>query len=158
MHRPQFPSVVCQTDRLAAFACKVQLPRGGKHINLNSIKFHDKPIYIQVFEYLRKLWQSEVNLVSKTSYWRTGEPFVATKVRSFSHVIINGTRFGACTSHRGKGTSFAFIDGRVAVRIQYLLFVKHDRRDPTKAPLSTTFAVVERFKDHNVPEMPWSSQ
>ena len=115
-------------------------------------------LYHPVFVYLRALWQREVLLVPKTSDSRAGEPFVATTVESFSHVIVNGTRFGACTSHRGQGTSFAYIDGRVAVRIQYLFRVKHDRRNRTLPSLSTSFAIVERFRNDGLLHMPWTSQ
>ena len=136
----------------------VQLPGGGKRINLNNIQIHQRSVYELVFQYLCTLWQLEVNLIPKSGNWRSSEPFVATEVKCFSYVKVNGTRFGACTSSRGKGTSFAFIDGRVAVRISYLLLVKHEQCDSTKPPLSTTLAIVKRFKDDNVPEMPWFSK
>ena len=136
----------------------VQLPPRGKSINLNMIQINDTSVYGLVFNHLRTLWHSQVKLVSKTADWRAGKPFVATAVQSFSHAIVNGTQFGACTSYRGKGTSFAYIDGRVAVRIQYILSVKHDRRDPTLAVLSTAFAIVERFTSAGIPPMPWENR
>ena len=140
------------------FEGSVELPPRGKRINLNALKIPNMSVYRHVFEFLQKLWGTEVNLVSKTGNWRAGEPFVATAVQSYSHVIVNGTKFGACTSHQGKGNSFAFIDGRIAVRIRYLLSVKHDRRDTSLPSLSTTFAIVEHFNNDGIPQMPWENK
>lgn len=136
----------------------IELPQKGMQVDLNSISINGAAVYQLAFQFLRDLWRDEVKLVSSSSNWRTGEPFVATAVELFSHVIVNGTRFGACTSHRGKGTSFAYIDHREAVRIQYIIFANHERRDTTLAPLSTTFAIVERFTNDDIPKMPWMNR
>ena len=122
------------------------------------IQINGTSLYGLVFNYLRTLWHSQVKLVSKTTDWRAGEPFVATAIQSFSHARVNGAQFGGCTSYKGKGTSFAYIDGRIAVQIQYILSVKHERRDPRLAALSTAFAIVKRFTSAGIPLMPWDNR
>ena len=127
-------------------------------MDLKSIEIDSVDVYRLVFEFLRTLWRSEVNLVSNTGSARDGEPFVGTTVVSFSHISVNGTRFGTWSSHRGKGTSYAFIDGRQAVRIRSIFQVHHDHHDITQDPLVTTFIIVVRFKKEGLPRMPWSDQ
>ncbi|ETW82454.1 hypothetical protein HETIRDRAFT_426132 [Heterobasidion irregulare TC 32-1] len=112
---------------------EVELPPRGKRINLNMIQINGTSLYGLIFNYLQILWNSQ----------QAGKPFVATAVQSFSHAHVNGIQFGACTSYRGKGISFAYMDGRIAVQIQHILSVKHECRDPRLAALLTAFAIVK---------------
>ncbi|KAI0062605.1 hypothetical protein BV25DRAFT_1915767 [Artomyces pyxidatus] len=129
-------------------------PAENKLVNLNLIGH-----YHLVFEYLRDLWADEVKLVVETGDWMNGEPYVGHTVCSFSHCFVHGMRFGASTAHRGRGCSYAFIDKRVPVRIDYIFTTTHERQDNSQPPLRTSFAIVCRFiTSDSIPDMPWYSR
>ncbi|KAI0314173.1 hypothetical protein OF83DRAFT_469510 [Amylostereum chailletii] len=115
-------------------------------------------LYQLILLHLQLLWRGNVQLVFDLGIWHPGqEPFVGTAARSFSHALVGGLRFGACTAHRGRGTSYAYMDGRVPVQIQYIIRVTHPRQDTAAPDLQASFAVVRRFvQDPSLPHMPWS--
>lgn len=136
----------------------IVLPGQGTRVDLKRIQIDGVDVYCLVFHFLREFWSPEVTLIANTDDWRAGEPFVGTNARSFPHITINGTRFGACTAHRGMGASYAFMDGQQAVRILHIFHARHDRRDTSLPSLETTFAIITRFKREGLPAMPWSDQ
>ncbi|RDX44360.1 hypothetical protein OH76DRAFT_1458045 [Lentinus brumalis] len=114
-------------------------------------------LYTRVFEYLQDLWRDTVTLIIDTATGIPGESFVATAIASYSHVRVSGIKYGASTSPRGRGCSYAYMDGRQAVRIDHLFRIVHPRQDPRLPSLETTCAVVCPFvADGDLPEMPWA--
>lgn len=113
-------------------------------------------LYGLVLRYFQHLWSEEVQLVADTASVDSGEPFVAVAIKSYSHVHVHGLRYGSFHTHRGKGSSYAYIDGRQPVRINYILYVEHIRRDHMLPQLEHACAIVQRFvRDDSIPEMPW---
>ena len=119
----------------------------------------DLGFYNIVFEYLCQLWQDEFTLVSQHSagpWGRTREPFVGENTRLHSSIVVYGHRFGCYTSLRGRGLSFAYIDGRTPVRIEYILHVVHPREHLSYPSISATLILVRRLVwDESIPKMPW---
>ncbi|OBZ66033.1 hypothetical protein A0H81_14006 [Grifola frondosa] len=130
---------------------QIQLPKQSKNINLRTLN-----LYALVFSYLRHLWEHETSLIPDTSAVTTlGEPFIPTAT-PYSHVVVNGIRYGAATAHRGAGCRYAYIHGRQPVQIDYIFHIAHSRNDPSMRPLETTCAVVRPFvADNYLPVMPW---
>ncbi|PCH36567.1 hypothetical protein WOLCODRAFT_20614 [Wolfiporia cocos MD-104 SS10] len=131
---------------------RIQFPHYSKKINLRCVG-----IYGLILRHPQDLWSADVQLVPDSASVQDGEPFVALSTPSVSHVFVDGLRYGVSTSHRGIGCSYAYIDGRTPVRIDYLLRVEHFCRDPTLPPLRLDCAVVRRFvSDPSIPAMPWN--
>ncbi|KAH9834853.1 uncharacterized protein C8Q71DRAFT_710648 [Rhodofomes roseus] len=131
---------------------RLKLPQQSR-----KVKLVDLGIYGLVLRFLQHTWGDVVHLVPATAPVDAGEPFVATNIPTYSHILVDGLRYGAYTMHRGRTSCYGYIDGRCPVRIVHLLTIKHQRRDRALAPLEITCAVVQRFfADENMPVMPWS--
>lgn len=106
---------------------------------------------------MRAEWADQVQLKPDTATLLPGESFVAVAVKSHATVDVCGLRYGASTSPHGAKSCYAYMDGRQAVRIDYLLHIVHPRDDPASPPLTATCAVVRPFQhDDSLPEMPWA--
>ncbi|ETW77181.1 hypothetical protein HETIRDRAFT_327229 [Heterobasidion irregulare TC 32-1] len=136
---------------------KIELPQQSTSVDIKRIQIGNTNIYPIVFKFLCDLWSAQVNLVSNTSNWRAGEPFVATAMWLYLHTLVNGTHFGAYTHQQGKGISYAFMDDRQAICIHHIFHVQHDRQDSNLPPLVTTLAIITRFISENLPQLPWSN-
>lgn len=76
-------------------------------------------------------------------------------VLSFSHILVNGRRFGAMTRPRGRSAQYGYIEDRMPVQIQYILRAIQPRSG--FADCVADFAVVRRFQtDQNMLEFPWA--
>lgn len=130
----------------------IQLPSQYQNVNLR--KLSNGANYNAIFRYLQTLWADEVALVPDTAPSSVGEPFVARKVRSYTHIHVMGVCYGVTLNHRGKSWRYAYIEGRVPVRIIFLFHVKQERNNAP--PLEHTLAVVQRFKEcEDDLNLPW---
>ncbi|KAI0351281.1 hypothetical protein OH77DRAFT_1567406 [Trametes cingulata] len=132
---------------------QVRFPNENRKIDLKR-----ESLYALVFTYLRRDWQDEVALIPDTSARDVpGSAFVGQRVSSFSHVVVHGQRYGASTAHRGKSHQYAYVSGRQAVRINYILQVSH--RAASGKELVANIAIVQPFIASDRAEMmPWASR
>lgn len=134
---------------------KVQFPKQSSIINLRNCD-----LYIPVFNHLRTSWQ-DVHLIPDTAPLQyRGERFVAAHVTSYSHLFVNGIRYGTAHTHRGQASRYAYINGRTPVEIQNLLHVVHRRPHTSGAhSLEADVAVVRPFVElidvEGAPYIPW---
>lgn len=71
-------------------------------------------------------------------------------------MTVNRVPYGAFTHTRGIGASYAYIDGRIPVRIAYILRLNRTCRNPRLPKLEADVAIVQRFQnDGTLPVMPW---
>ncbi|KAI0685058.1 hypothetical protein BC835DRAFT_1291206 [Cytidiella melzeri] len=113
-------------------------------------------LYGMVLVYLQRLWQNNIVLVPEMAPSHIGELFIATSVKSYTYVTVDGLRYRAATKQRGHPHQLAYINGREPVQIEWILAILHVRNDSTLPAAEHTCAVVRRFVHHaNTPEMPW---
>jgi hypothetical protein len=111
--------------------------------------------YRIALKYLQNLWEAVLPLYSDLGQDGPAHSTIFTGiVKSFSHFWMTKQRYGAATSHRGKSSRYAYIDGRIPVEIQHIFQAsqEHDLGEP----LVANFAVVRRFlRGNDIPEFPW---
>ncbi|KAH9932536.1 uncharacterized protein B0H18DRAFT_903868, partial [Fomitopsis serialis] len=133
---------------------RVKLPSQSKKLKLRQLG-----VYALILCFLQETWSKSVQLVADTAPADAGEPFVAVNIPSYSNILVDGLRYGAYDTHRGRNSCYAYIDGRVPVRITHIFHVRHSRRDRSLAALECTCAVVQRFVyDEDIPDMPWATR
>lgn len=111
--------------------------------------------YHAVFEHLRVLWSSKVELVPDVELTEhAGQMSFTGEVESFSHVWIKKLRYGAASHHRGRSAQYAYIDNRVPVHIQHIFRLTQTLENGEK--LSTGCAIVRRFQPNaDITDFPW---
>ncbi|KAJ7246650.1 hypothetical protein C8J57DRAFT_1438153 [Mycena rebaudengoi] len=96
----------------------VQLSQFPKSLTIRSIP----GCYRRVFEYLRELWAPTMPLYSDVSNnVPAGGSIFNGQVSAYSHVFVNGLRYGAKSMPRGISAQYGYIDGRQPVQIQHIL-------------------------------------
>ncbi|KAH9839027.1 uncharacterized protein C8Q71DRAFT_893893 [Rhodofomes roseus] len=131
---------------------RVQHPKHPRKLKLRQVG-----IYGLILQFLKTTWGHIVQLAPDTAPVDAGEPFVASHVPFYSHILVDGIRYGVHNMRSGQGYCYAYFDGRIPARISHLLRVTHIRRDPALPSLETTCAVVQRFvSDDDIPVMPWA--
>ncbi|KAG1730535.1 uncharacterized protein EDB91DRAFT_1239083 [Suillus paluster] len=75
-------------------------------------------------------------------------------VKSYSHVFVEALHYGAATQPCGKSARYAYFNGQVAVKIQWIFKIDMEYED--QGEISKTVAVVCPFvTDDNMPAFPW---
>ncbi|KAJ7158985.1 hypothetical protein C8R43DRAFT_882381 [Mycena crocata] len=101
--------------------------------------------YRLVLSYLQKLWGPQfVVLPDVSTPENDNEISFPGDVESFSHLWVKKRRYGAGEEHRGQSAKYAYIDGRVPVRIDHLFRVRHKISEDRK--MVTSFAILRRFQ------------
>ncbi|KAJ7751437.1 hypothetical protein B0H16DRAFT_1318064 [Mycena metata] len=101
--------------------------------------------YRLVLQYLKELWGPDLVVLPDVSMpTADNEISVSAEVESFSHAWVKKRRFGAGEEHRGQSAKYGYINGRVPVRIDHILRVKHKISDTTS--LVACFAILRRFQ------------
>ncbi|KAL7279486.1 hypothetical protein ACG7TL_007329 [Trametes sanguinea] len=118
----------------------IKYPRHGQRCNLRA-----HGLYSLIFHYLRDFWKDEVALIADTAFSEHGSPFIALSVPTYTHVVISGQRYGTASSHHGKAHSYAYVNGRQAVKIIRILKVEHASEDEHAPPLIANIAMVQPF-------------
>ncbi|KAJ7930633.1 hypothetical protein B0H13DRAFT_1595040, partial [Mycena leptocephala] len=121
------------------------------------ITLRDLPGYYGlIHRYLSTLWRDKMILYSDVSgSVPMGGAIFNGVVLSFSHILVNGRRFGAMTRPRGRSAQYGYIEDRMPVQIQYILRAIQPRSG--FADCVADFAVVRRFQtDQNMIEFPWA--
>ncbi|KAH9846575.1 hypothetical protein C2E23DRAFT_710235, partial [Lenzites betulinus] len=86
-----------------------------------------------------------------------GSAFVGRVVPAYSHVVVAGLRYGASTAHQGRKHQYAYIRGREAMQIKYILQVSYT--DARGRPLLANIAIVQPFIESELEQsMPWQSR
>ncbi|KAJ6530158.1 hypothetical protein B0H19DRAFT_1273823 [Mycena capillaripes] len=111
--------------------------------------------YRLVFEYLEQLWAPQFVLVPDVSIpSNQKEISFSGDVQSFSHLWVKKRRYGAGEEHRGQTAKYAYIDGRIPVRIDHLFRVQHKLGE--EKHLSASFAILRRFQAcTQIVDFPW---
>lgn len=121
------------------------------------LKLLQEGLYGLVFAHLRLVWQDTINLVPGTASPDDGDPFLGRHVRSHASATVANVRYGSANTQRGKGYSYGYIHGRTPVKIEYILSIKHPRRDPELPPLEHQCAIVRPFlPSPRGNAMPWA--
>jgi hypothetical protein len=111
--------------------------------------------YAETLAFLQQEWSDKIVLIADTDFRSRGVTFLG-HVRSYSHVYVDGLRYGAARRTRGFSARYAYIDNREPVQIEYILHAEQALAQPSTETLSTTFAIIRRFvHDEDVPDMPW---
>ncbi|KAF8576758.1 hypothetical protein K439DRAFT_1655194 [Ramaria rubella] len=132
----------------------IKFPAHSARLNL-----HDVGYYGLVLEHLRMTFMNTVQLVPEAGIYADPdvECFNGRSICSFSNALVSNQRYGAGNYTRGKGSCFAYIDGRSPVRIEYILKITHERRDDTLPPLTTQCAIIRHFyRDSKIPDLDWA--
>lgn len=110
-----------------------------------------REFYLPVLMFARELWPNET-LVSDVGQLLDGI-VLPTFINSFTTVTVKNIKYGASTDPRGRSLRYAFIDGRVPVRIEHILHLELDR-----PRLRSDVLIVRRFVPvlGEEPIMPWS--
>jgi hypothetical protein len=81
--------------------------------------------------------------------------FQSRHARSYATANICGIKYGASTHHRGKKCCYAYIHGRAAAQIEYILSVSIPQEN--SPAIKSNIVVIRRFQPvQNKPVMPWS--
>jgi hypothetical protein len=112
--------------------------------------------YAETLAFLQQEWSDKIVLIADTDFRSQGVTFLG-HVRSYSHVYVDGLRYGAARRTRGFSARYAYIDNREPVQIEYILHAEQALAPTSTETLSATFAIVRRFvQDEDVPDMPWN--
>ncbi|KAH7917473.1 hypothetical protein BV22DRAFT_1026280 [Leucogyrophana mollusca] len=139
-----------QKDRMGTVYRNVLFSKYPRDVNIHQLS---DDVYDATFAYLRMLWHDRVDLRRNNDISGQGSNFMGLAT-SHTHVWYQSKRYGASTTHRGRSARFAYIHGRVAAEIQYILRVTH--KEPGLLELTTDIAIVRRFhQDDALPHFPW---
>lgn len=95
------------------------------------------------------------SLISDAGASQAGTMFQSRHVKSFATANIRGLKYGAFESNRGNNCSYAYVKGRQAAQISYILSVSIPQSD--LPPLEANLVIIRRFKNvADPPVMPWS--
>ena len=135
---------------LSIYIATVKFPRQFNCIkNLRSIN-----IYVLVLHALQCQYPQK-QIVSDSGASKIGTMFQSRHVRSYATANIRGIKYGASTHHRGKKCCYAYIHGRAAAQIEYILSVSVPQED--SPALELNLGIIRRFREvQNAPVMPWS--
>lgn len=108
-----------------------------------------------MLQYLQLRWSGILSLVAdRDMQVRETDITFEGSVKSYSHLHLKKTRYGAATAHRGKSARYAYTGLRNPVEIQWLFQVEQVVFDGE--PLVVNLAVVRHFqRDENVHSFPW---
>ncbi|KII96110.1 hypothetical protein PLICRDRAFT_26330 [Plicaturopsis crispa FD-325 SS-3] len=110
-------------------------------------------LYGIVLDFARAHWP-DLSIVSETGARQPGLLFKSSGIKSYSTVCVRGIKYGAYTLHRGKAYAHAYIRGRDACRIEYILSLSIPQ--PSGDPLVQSVAIVRPFvTDNKIPVTPW---
>ena len=74
-------------------------------------------------------------------------------VVSYANVWKGKQRYGSANALHGRNAQYAYVNGRVPVKIEYIFQAKQ----PLHGTLLANLAVVRCFqRAHNIPEFPWA--
>ncbi|KAJ7756554.1 hypothetical protein B0H16DRAFT_1538396 [Mycena metata] len=134
-----------------AGADTIQLSRFPRPLALRSIPGY----YGLIFSYLSTLWGGKMLLYSDVSAAvPEGGAIFNGQVQAFSHIVVNGRRYGAVSQPRGRSAQYAYINDRRPVQIQHILRAVQPQSGGNDR--IADFAIVRRFQsDNNIPEFPW---
>jgi hypothetical protein len=114
-------------------------------------------IFRAAFNYLRQLWAPHVNLVAGVPSARRPELNTASfnsNAVSYANFRRGKQLYGSANSHHGRSAQYAYVNGRVPVKIEYILEAKQTFNGVT---LTASFAVVRCFqRGHDMPDFPWA--
>ena len=114
-------------------------------------------LYGLVYSYLRDRWRDDVCLVPDTSLSEDGTPLMTQNAECYAYVMVAGVRYGASTMWQGRGSRYAYINGRQAVDILHIMKIKARTIDGRE--MCGDIAVVRRFLPTPVArQMPWASR
>ncbi|KAG0702210.1 hypothetical protein DFH29DRAFT_805341 [Suillus ampliporus] len=129
----------------------VTYPRFHKTIRLQTV---DMALYGLVLQHLQEEWQELGILIHADVVLADRGACFMGHVTSFSHVFVETLRYGAATQPRRRSARYAYINGRIAVEIEWIFKVdiEYEQQDQ----LSKTVAIVCRFTTNDeVPQFPW---
>ncbi|KAK0439175.1 hypothetical protein EV421DRAFT_1713692 [Armillaria borealis] len=114
-------------------------------------------LYRLIFLFLHELWKPYFKLVYDVDMSTARGPTAsfAGQVKSFSHLWVEKRRYGAATTARGQSAQYAYIHGRVPVRIDYLFQAVQSFGD---VDYIANLAVVRRFQTDEFTtalQLPW---
>jgi hypothetical protein len=111
-------------------------------------------IYILVLHALQYQYPQK-QIVSDGGASKKGTMFQSRHVRSYATANIRGIKYGPSTHHRGKKCCYAYIHGRAAAQIEYILSVSIPQE--SSPAIKSNIAIIRRFQEvQNKPLMPWS--
>ncbi|KAK0434778.1 hypothetical protein EV421DRAFT_1275187 [Armillaria borealis] len=114
-------------------------------------------LYRLIFLFLHELWKPYFKLVYDVDMSTARGPTAsfAGQVKSFSHLWVEKRRYGAATTAWGQSAQYAYIHGRVPVRIDYLFQAVQSFGD---VDYIANLAVVWRFQTDEFTtalQLPW---
>ena len=114
-------------------------------------------VFRAVFIYLRNLWAPHVNLIVGVA--SVGGPELNTASFNANAVSYANFRrgkqlYGSANAHHGRSAQYAYVNGRIPVKIEYILGVKQTFNDIT---FTASFSVVRCFqRGDDMPDFPWA--
>ena len=113
-------------------------------------------IYRAVYTYLRNLWAPQVNLIAGVPAAGSAPNTVSFSGNAVSYANIRRGKqlYSSANAHHGRSAQFAYVNGRIPVKIDYILQAKQSFDETT---LVASFAVVRCFQSgHDMPDFPWA--
>ena len=146
----QFYLTIYLSHSLSICTATIKFPRQFNHIkNLRSIN-----IYILLLRALQHQYPQK-QIVSDSGASKKGTMFQSRHATAYATANIRGIKYGASTNHRGKQCCYAYIYGRAAARIEYILSISIPQENTPAIELN--LAIIRRFQVvQNKPVMPWS--
>ncbi|KAL1740203.1 hypothetical protein HDZ31DRAFT_85553 [Schizophyllum fasciatum] len=132
---------------------------GERQGSIQTLRALDPSYYKIAHSHLRAIWTDVIDLIRDSdipSQHRQVSFF--GRVKSFSHIWIDGRRHGAESAARGQSARYGYIDDRVPVVVQYIFEAEERAPDVANGILRHTFALVRRFKTDNevtALSLPW---
>ncbi|KZV63186.1 hypothetical protein PENSPDRAFT_758171 [Peniophora sp. CONT] len=120
----------------------VQFPSYKAKVNI-------RDMYDMLLDYARTLWP-HARIKSDRGMSEGDLVFYPWQVSAYPTVRVRGVKYGASTHPHGEKQCYGYIEGRRAVRIEYILSIALTEE------LTSNVAIVRRFEtDERIPSAPW---
>ena len=145
----QLVILTCDPDHINCLFLVIQFPQQSSRINLRRIG-----LYAITLRFLQSNYP-QVGIVSDGGASKVGLVFQNHHIKSFPTVNVHGIKYGAITNNRGQRCCHAYVHGRMAAQIAYIISVSIPHEN--SSTINLDIAIIRWFQTvPDPPIMPWS--